>query len=309
MAQEATQTFEMHRGFLTGLAYRMLGSVSDAEDAVQDAWLRWNGADRSGIENERAWLSTVVTRLSIDRLKAARHRRETYVGAWLPEPLIADPSLATMPAESIDRDVSVALMLALERLSPLERAAFLLHDIFDMSHADVAAVLGTAEENCRQLASRARRHIQEARPRYPLRPEESQPLAQAFLDASRSGDIARLRDLLAADAVLMTDGGGRRKAALNPIFGQDRVQRFFSGLARKRGHRMPLWRQAILINGMPGWVMVEVDGALQTLALDITGGRVSAVYLMRNPDKLQHVIRLLPPEMAALVSGGDASQV
>jgi RNA polymerase sigma-70 factor (ECF subfamily) len=307
MAQDATSIFETHRGFLTGLAYRMLGSVAEAEDAVQDAWLRWNRTDRAGIDNVRAWLSTVVTRLSLDRLKAARHRRETYVGAWLPDPLIED--MATHPHETVDRDVSVALMLALERLSPLERAAFLLHDIFDMSYADVAATLGNGEDAARQLASRARKHLREARPRYVVTAEKSQPVVDAFLAASRSGDTAVLKDLLAADAVLLTDGGGIKPAALNPILGPDRIQRFFAGLARKRDGRMPLWRQAISINGLPGWAMVEVDGTLQTLALEIDDGHITAVYITRNPEKLRHVARQLPPEVRTLMSDSDPTEI
>jgi len=302
MAPDALGTFETHRGFLTGLAYRMLGSVAEAEDAVQDAWLRWHGADRTGIANARAWLSTVVTRISLDRLKAARRRRETYVGAWLPDPLLDDAGLTEAAPAAIDHDVSVALMLALERLSPLERAAFLLHDIFDMSYGEVAAALGSAEESCRQLASRARRHVREARPRYAITAEDSRPVADAFLAAARSGDTARLQHLLAADARLMTDGGGLKTSALNPILGAERIQRFFTGLARKRLGAMPLWRRAMRINGMPGWAMVEVDGTLQTLALDISEDRIAAIYITRNPQKLRHLTRQLPPEAAALVN-------
>lgn len=308
MAQDTVRIFEEHRGFLTGLAYRMLGSVTDAEDAVQDAYLRWHAADRTGIENARAWLSTAVTRLSLDRLKAARHRRETYVGAWLPDPLIDDMALATQPPETLDRDISMALMLALERLSPLERAAFLLHDIFDMEYGEVARALGCGEDACRQLASRARKHVRNARPRYPVAPETGRPVAEAFLAASHSGDAGRLKELLTADAILMTDGGGRKPAALNPILGMDRIQRFFTGLARKHNGGMPLWHQAITINGQPGWAMVAPDGTLQTQAFEITDGRITAVYITRNPDKLRHVARLLPPEMAALVLRGDGDR-
>jgi RNA polymerase sigma-70 factor (ECF subfamily) len=275
VAKDSIGTFETHRGFLTGLAYRMLGSVVEAEDAVQDTWLRWHGANRDGIANARA---------------------------WLPDPLLDD--VAQMPPETIDHDVSVALMLALERLSPLERAAFLLHDIFDMSYGEVAATLGNAEDNCRQLASRARRHVRDARPRYAVHPEDGQPMADAFLAASRSGDTAQLQHLLAADARLMTDGGGLKTAALNPILGAERIERFFTGLARKRLWGTPLWQQAVRINGMPGWAMVERDGTLQTLALDISQGRITAIYITRNPEKLRHLARHLPPEAAALISNG-----
>jgi RNA polymerase sigma-70 factor (ECF subfamily) len=287
------ETFERHRGHLTGLAYRMLGSVAEAEDVVQDAFLRWHRS-AGAVEHPRAFLSTVVARLCLDRLKAARHRRETYVGPWLPEPLIDDPAQTAEPAGALARDVSVALMLALERLSPLERAAFLLHDVFDLGFDEIAAALGRSEVACRQLASRARANVQAARPRFPVDPAEQARLAEAFFTASRSGDAAALRDLLAAAATLHTDGGGRKRAALNVITGAERIARFFMGLARKGRARAPLWSKQLRVNGLPGIATVEHDGTVQTIALEIAAGRITAIYVMRNPDKLRHLAGIVP---------------
>ncbi len=294
MGIEATRTFEEHRSLLTGLAYRMLGSVADAEDVVQDTYLRWHRTDRDSVQNPRAFLSTVVTRLCLDRLKEARHRRETYVGTWLPEPLLAESAAGETPAEEVAIDASVALMLALERLSPLERAAFLLHDVFDMGFSEVAATLDRDEAACRKLASRARIHVRDSRPRFEVDKAESTRVAEAFFTASRSGDSSQLRAMLAEDAVLSSDGGGKKVAVLRPIEGADRINRFFTVLAKKMGHAMPLWRHSMLINGMPGWVSVEPDGTLQTTALEIADGRVVAIYITRNPEKLRHVAHLVP---------------
>jgi len=299
MGNPADQTdgFETHRPHLFGLAYRMLGSVADAEDVMQDAWLRWWGVDRTAIANPRAFLSTVVTRLSLDRLKAARRHRETYVGPWLPEPLLTDPVLTVQPVEETAHDVSVALLLALERLSALERAAFILHDLFEMAFTDVAATLGRSEAACRQLARRARTSLREARPRFTLDADEGAAIARAFFAAAHSGDTATLRELLAEGASLRTDGGGRRIAALNVITGAARICRFYAGLARKRDARDPDRGLACRINGLPGWIGVGTDGMLQTTALEIGDGRVRAVYVVRNPDKLRHLQALLPDDL------------
>lgn len=294
MMDDAAQEFERHRGRLVGLAYRMLGSVAEAEDAVQDAWLRWHRADRAAIRTPEAFLSTVVTRLCLDRLKEARRAREIYVGPWLPEPLVEDPSQAVLPADAVAGDVSVALMLALERLSPLERAAFILHDVFDMGFDQVAGALGRDEAACRQLASRARAHVQTARPRFQVSAAERDRVADAFFAAARSGDPAGLRDLLADAAALHTDGGGRKRAALNLVVGGDRIARFYAGNVRKAAGAPPLWARRLSINGLPGIATVEHDGTLQTTALEIAGGRIVAIYVTRNPDKLSHIARLVP---------------
>ncbi|MFO0888530.1 MAG: sigma-70 family RNA polymerase sigma factor [Isosphaeraceae bacterium] len=286
----AGDEFERHRRRLMGLAYRMLGSVAESEDIVQDAYLRWHKADRSGIADARAFLSKVVARLCLDHLKSARVRRESYVGPWLPEPVLDNRALTVDGAGELADDLSVGLMLTLERLSPLERAAFLLHDVFDLDHTEVARVLGRSEAACRQLAARGRAHVKESRPRFPATDEGAVQLAAAFLKASRTGDVETLGRLLAEEAVLHSDGGGKRTAALRPILGRDRITRFFAGLAQKAGAVGPLSYDTATINGQPGYVVTEPDGSLTTVALEILDGRILAVYIMRNPEKLGHLM-------------------
>ncbi|MCE3288717.1 MAG: polymerase sigma factor SigJ [Caulobacter sp.] len=279
------ETFEAQRPRLKRLAYRMLGSVSEAEDVVQDAWLRWDRAGETAQE-PAAWLAQTTTRLCLDRLKSARSRRETYVGPWLPEPLIEEE-----PVDPLERaeDVSVAFLLALERLSPLERAVFLLHDVFDQDYGQVAAALGRDEAACRQLASRARGHLKEARPRYSVPQDQAMRLAAAFMDASASNDFTALGELLAEDAVLISDGGGKRPAALRPMVGREDVLALLQGLA---------WRGALpkvdnmrpaRINGLPGLIMKNPDG-LTTMAFECNAeGLLGAIYIIRNPEKLTHL--------------------
>lgn len=281
--------FEPHRRHLTGLAYRMLGTLSEAEDVVQDAYLRWHGADRGAVDNPRAYLSRVVTRLCLDQLKSARARRERYVGSWLPEPVLDDAALAVDAPGEIAADLSVALLLALERLSPLERAAFLLHDVFDMDYAEVAATLDRNEAACRQLAARARAHVREARPRFAVSADDGERIAAAFLAAAQSGDTGRLAELLAADAVLWSDGGGKKAAALNPIHGADRIARFFAGIVGKGAAPALRSVRRARVNGLPGAVAIEVDGSPYVVAVEVRAGKVAAVYILRNPDKLRHV--------------------
>ena len=230
--RDEVQSFESHRRALTGLAYRMLGSRAEAEDVVQDAYLRWHEADHATIEEPRRYLGTVVTRLCLDRMKSARARREVYVGQWLPEPVV-DEALDAETAGGLAHDLSVALMLVLERLSPLERASFLLHDVFGLDFAEVGRALDRGEAACRQLAARARAHIEDGRPRFPASQEDGRRLAAAFALAVQSGDTVTLMKLLAEDAVLYTDGGGKRVAALNPIFGAEKILRFIAGITRK----------------------------------------------------------------------------
>src|SRR6184192_2231699 len=245
-----------HRGRLLGLAYRMLGSRSDAEDVVQDAYLRFAGAH--DIQNAEAFLVTVVTRLCLDRLKSARAQREVYVGPWLPEPVFDADALSAEAATELADDLSFALMLALDRLSPLERAAFLLHDVFDTPFSEIAAMLDRTEASCRQLASRARRAVRDNRPRPARTPDSHARLLQAFGDAVASGNVAQLAELLRADAVALTDGGGRKFAALNPVIGADKVARFFIGIAAKNaGHDIRI--EPATINGAFG-ALLYLDG-------------------------------------------------
>ncbi|MBM6593782.1 sigma-70 family RNA polymerase sigma factor [Microvirga pudoricolor] len=279
--------FEAQRPRLIRLAYRMLGSMSEAEDVVQDAFLRWHQADRAAVRAPAAYLSRTVTRLCLDVLKSARMRRETYIGPWLPEP-VAEPA-----SDSLDEDVSLTLMMALERLSPLERAAFLLHDVFGMGFDEIAATLDREPAACRQLAARARANVRASKPRYAVDRETGARIAEAFFAASRSGDLGGLRALLADSVVVRSDGGGLASAALNPILGFDKVARLLVSVARKTGHARPPVLYRGPINGLPGFVTREADGILQSTALDIQDGRIVAVYIVRNPEKLRHLSNLL----------------
>ncbi len=280
----AEAAFTVARPRLAALAYRFLGSVADADDIVQAAWLRWRAVKHDSVDNPGAFLARIVTRLCLDELKSARRQRETYVGPWLPEPLVETDPLAGRAAEE---DLSVALMLALERLSPLERAAYLLHDIFGADYAVVATTLQRTPEAVRQLATRARDHVRAARPRFPVPPEEGARIAAAFYVAVAGGDAGALGALLAEDAVLRTDGGGLVRAALNPVLGRDKVARFFAGLTRKGAG--PASHQPAWINGLPGYISRLADGSLQTTALEIEAGLVRAVYVVRNPEKLRRL--------------------
>jgi len=275
-----------HRGRLLGLAYRMLGSRSDAEDIVQDAYLRLAGA--KDVRNPEAFLVTVVTRLCLDRLKSARAQRETYVGPWLPEPVFDAEGLSPDAATELADDLSFALLLALDRLSPLERAAFLLHDVFDLEFSEVARMIDRTEAACRQLATRARRAVRDARPAPSATPDNHARLLNAFSEAVTTGDVSRLAGLLREDAIAMTDGGGRKTAALNPIKGADKIARFFISLAAKNAN-LDIRVQPMMINGSVG-ALLYVDGEVDhSLSMAIDGERIAAIYIVRNPDKLRHV--------------------
>ena len=304
MTLDPAASFEPHRRRLLGLAYRMLGSMAEAEDAVQEAYLRWHDSDRESVAEPRAFLITATTRICLDVLKSARVRREKYVGPWLPDPVIDTAALAPDTQAEMAEDLSVALLLALDRLSPLERAAFLLHDVFDYSFTQVADTLGRNEAACRQLASRARTHVRESAPAsaQPLRrgrPSAKQAasgsvhakhaeLMSAFLAASRSGDADALTRLLASDAKLVTDSGGKVAAALNVIEGADRVAAFLAGVVRK-GWTDDLTVRVDTINGLPGLIVSGPNGLVQTNAFEIDGDVVKAIYVVRNPDKLRHL--------------------
>lgn len=274
--------FQCEQKRLLRLAYRMLGSFSEAEDVVQDSWLKWEQVE-GGIDSPAAYLTRVVTRLCLDRLKSARSRRETYIGPWLPDPLVG----STDPDETIADDLTVTLMLAMERLSPLERAAFLLHDVFDVALSDVAVTLSREPAAVRQLASRARKHIQAARPRFSVEAAEADRITQAFFVAARDGDTASLASLLAQEVEIHSDGGGKVMAFRNVIRGVDRALRLFAGLQRKNAPTAQLLRTAE-IDGLPGYISVD-RGLVQTTALDIRDGKIAAIYIVRNPDKLQHL--------------------
>lgn len=283
-AAAAAALFDPLRARLERVAYRMLGSLADAEDVVQEAFVRWLRTDRAAVREPEPYLRRVVTRLALDQLKSARVRRETYLGPWLPEPVI-EPE-----AESAD-EVTLPLLLALERLSPLERAAFLLHDVFGLDFAEIGETIGRAPAACRRLASRAREHVRAGRPRFPVARDRGLEIAQAFFTASRSGDLARLRSLLAADVVVQADGGGRAPAAPAPIVGLEAVMALHDDLRRLFVTTPSRLLGYGVINGLPGFVSIEIGDVLQTTALQIEDGRVTAVYVVRNPDKLAGVRR------------------
>ena len=282
------EKFEPHRTHLFGLAYRMLGSVAEAEDVVQDAYLRWQNVDVNSIDNPRAWLGRVATRLCLDRLKSARARREVYIGPWLPEPVVNDAA----STGELAHDLSVALLLTLKRLSPLERAAFLLHDVFDIPFPEIALRLDRSEAACRQLASRARQRVRESDHGHRATPQQEQRLKTAFVSAVTSGDLEGLSRLLVQDAVCIADGGGKANAALHPIVGADRVSRLLIGLARKFTLPPGTTVTAATLNGLPGYLILLADGTpLQTVALEMNGDSICAIYIVRNPDKLGHLAR------------------
>jgi len=258
----------------------------DAEDVVQDAYLRFAGARE--VQNPEAFLVTVVTRLCLDRLRSAKAQREIYVGPWLPEPVVDAEGLSPDAATEFADDLSFALLLALDRLSPLERAAFLLHDVFDIQFVEVAQMIDRTEVACRQLATRARRAVREARPAPPAPPDNHARLLSAFGEAVVSGDVSRLAGMLREDAIALTDGGGRKTAALNPIRGADKIARFFVSLAAKNTDRN-VRIEPTVINGILG-ALIYIDGKVDhSVSMAIDGERIAAIYIVRNPDKLRHV--------------------
>jgi RNA polymerase sigma-70 factor (ECF subfamily) len=280
--QDAAATFDPLRPRLIRIAYRMLGSVADAEDAVQEAFLRWLGTDRAAVREPEAFLRRVVTRLCLDHLKSARRGRETYIGPWLPDPVVEAEE------EELD-DITLPLMMALERLSPLERAAFLLHDVFGVDFDEIAETIGREPATCRQLASRARTHVRATRARFHMPKERGLQIAAAFFEASRGGDMDRLRSLLAADVSVYADGGGKAPATTHPIFGIDRVVQLHASLARLFAEKMSRIVRYGVINGLPGFVTIEQEHTLQSTALEVEDDKIVAIYVVRNPDKLRHL--------------------
>lgn len=281
-----TEIFERHRRRLFGLAYRMLGSVGDAEDAVQDTYLRWYRTDTTAIQTPEAWLVTACTRICIDRLRAAKRERESYPGTWLPEPLV-ELEISVPPAadgKEMADDLSMALLMVMERLSPAERAAYLLREVFEYDYPQIAVALKKTEPSCRQLVSRAQKHLKEARPRFAADAAVARSFAEKFSAAAKSGDASAFAGLLAQDAMLWSDGGGKASAALNVIHGADKVSRFFAGIAGK--HPPTIRRVFAFVNGQPGLLYYDGTTPYLALALDIVDDVVRNVFIMRNPDKL-----------------------
>jgi RNA polymerase sigma-70 factor (ECF subfamily) len=290
------EEFDALRPSAFGIAYRMLGSVSEAEDVVQEGFLRLHRARQGGerIESPRAYLSTVVSRLSLDHLRSARVRRETYVGDWLPEPLVAgaddDPARRAEMADSL----SLAFLVLLESLSPEQRAAFLLREVFDEPYDRIAEIVGTSEQNARQLAARARRHVEERRPRFEASRERQEELATRFFAAVEDGDVEGLEELLAHDVVLRGDGGGKAPALARALHGRARVARVLSkGFARLQARLGSLDARREQVNGQPGALFFDREGSLiAVLVQDVADGQIQGVSSVVNPDKLQHLGRV-----------------
>ena len=279
---------ENHRRLLFQIAYRMLGRVADAEDMVQETMLRWHRADTSEIREPQAWLTTTITRLCIDQLRLARRQREEYVGIWLPEPLLEDQPGDPSDDSALADSLGIAFMMMLEDLTPVERAVFLLREAFGHDYEAIAAIVGKSAASCRQIVSRAKARFNKAPDRTPTATEEAERLVREFVQATQTGELAELIAKLTEDAVLYSDGGGKVRAALLPILGPDRIARMFIGLRRFHTDGPPPAR-FVRINGSPGVLVRGGDGNLSAMTFALEGGKVKAVYVIRNPDKLAGV--------------------
>lgn len=284
-ADTATEAFVAYRNLLFTVAYEMLGSAADAEDVLQETWLRWVKVDLGEVRDQRAYLVRITTRLALNRLRALSRRREAYVGPWLPEPLLTTPDVA----EDVElaESVSMAMMLVLETLSPTERAVFVLREAFDLGYDEIAAAVDKSPAAVRQIAHRARGHVDARRPRSVVSPGEARAALESFRRAFETGDLQGLLDVLAPDVVLVGDGGGVKNAALRPVVGAEKVIRLFAGGARKAGGT--LTADVTEINGNPALV-VRLDGELDgILAVRAENARITGIYYVRNPEKLSHV--------------------
>ncbi|MEP6851119.1 MAG: RNA polymerase sigma-70 factor [bacterium] len=296
--RDPDEEFEHHRRLLVGVAYRILGSVSDAEDVVQETWLRWSTVDAAGVRDPRAFLVTATSRLALNALRAQRNRREKYAGPWLPEPIRTsddDVSANGDPAEPVllAESVSMAFLVVMESLTPLERVVFVLHDLFGFEHAEIARAVERSEPAVRQLTSRARQHVQERRPRSVPDPAEHARVTTAFMHAAVNGDVQALLDVLAPDVVVITDGGGATKAALRPIHGADKAARFLAAISHDAVGAT--WTPAAL-NGRPGVLVYFGDQLIGAVDLDTGDGQVNTVRVQLNPAKLGGVAAGQGPE-------------
>ena len=290
--------FEDYRGLMFAVAYRMLGTIADAEDAVQDAWLRWSAASRADVDDPRAYLARIITNTALNRLRAARARREAYIGPWLPEPLLTDAGPDAAERAELAESVSVAMLVVLESLTPDERAVFVLHEVFGFDHPEIAAALGRSAPAVRQLAHRAREHVQARRPRFDVDWDQQREVTARFLAAAAGGDIEGLMAVLAPDVTLLTDGGGRTRAALRPISGASKVARWVVAIAGRPdlGGAADLNLEPAEINGTPGTLITADGGAVAVLTLAVAAGQVTGIQLLVNPDKLTAIMagRTLP---------------
>ena len=284
--------FEEQRRLTFAIAYRMTGSVSDAEDIGQEAFLRLERARHDGeaVESPRAWLSTVTTRLAIDHMRSARVRRESYVGPWLPEPLLTEGSPGPAEHAEVADTVSQAFLVLLETLSPVERAVFLLRDVFGYDYPQIAEAVGKGEQNCRQIVRRARKHVEAREARFEADRSHGDELLDRFLEASESGDVEALKETLAADAVVYSDGGGKVTAARRPFSGVDRIARFMVKITGRRRRRDGFRRRRITANGQPAQMLIGPDGdVIDVLTVEVADGLIRTIRIVRNPDKLGHL--------------------
>jgi RNA polymerase sigma-70 factor (ECF subfamily) len=279
--------FEQHRARMCGIAYRMLGSRSDAEDVVQDAYLRWHRASIADIRTVEAWLVTVVTRLSIDRLRQAKAARKSYVGTWLPEPLVNNEALPADAQSELASNLSVAFLVVLERLAPEERAAFLLHEVFDSGYGDIAGILGKSEAACRQLVSRARKHVHEDRPRLQVSETARTALLDRFVQAVHAQDKAALLDVLAADASWISDGGGKARAARKPVLGRDAVARFVLAVIGR--YAAGLRFERVTVNSETGLALYAGEALVSVTSIRTDGAHILEVFSILNPEKLSQI--------------------
>lgn len=284
MENSRLEVFNQERKLLFAIAYRMTGSVTDSEDLLQETFLRWQNAPEEEINSAQAYLCTIVTRLAIDYLRSARVRREVYVGPWLPEPLLTSEALSPFDSYEQQESISNAFLVLLESLSPVERAVFLLREVFDYEYREIAPIVNKSEANCRQLFKRARQHVTEHRARYEVSDTEQQKLTMQFAEACTTGDMNGLLNLLTEDIVLYTDGGGVVHAARNPIYGPAKVARFLVGVMNKTPEHFSV--EFVSLNGQPGMVAYLDGQPFTTLTLDIREGKLQNLYLVANPAKL-----------------------
>ena len=280
---EKDPAFEQYRPMLFSIAYRMMGTVSDAEDMLQETFLRWHQSKNAPIRSPKSYLATIITNLCLDQLRSARKRKEEYVGPWLPEPILYDDNSDIRMAETL----SVGFLLLLETLSPAERAVFLLREVFEFEYLEIAKILKKTEENCRQMLTRARKKISQGKPRFDASKQEQQRLMQEFLRASTTGDLQTLLRILSEDAVLISDGGGKVAAALNPIYGSDKVVRFILGILPK----LPPGIKTIFasVNGTPGWINYLGTEPHSVIIPEFSDRGIRSIYIVSNPEKLQHL--------------------
>ena len=284
--------FEAHRDLMFAVAYRVLGTITDAEDAVQDAWLRWSAAHREHVADQRAYLARVVVNTALNRLRAARARREAYIGPWLPEPLLTEAGPDPAERAELAESVSMAMLVVLESLTPDERAVFVLREVFGFSHAEIGAAVGRPDAAVRQLAHRAREHVQARRPRFDVNWNQQREVTERFLAAAAGGDIEGLVSVLADDVTLLTDGGGKAKAALRPITGAGKVARFMAGIATRPYMGIAVSAMSVdaaEINGAPGTLISAGGHPVAVLTMAVADGRITAIQLLANPDKLSAI--------------------